>query len=49
MDCDGNLVEDFVFDGGLGDIGSWVLYVRNVFFLGVMFFFVIVKMVVEKV
>ena len=29
MDRDGNLVEDFVFDGGEGDIGSRVLHVRN--------------------
>ncbi|XP_040825110.1 L-2-hydroxyglutarate dehydrogenase, mitochondrial isoform X2 [Ochotona curzoniae] len=29
LDRDGNLVEDFVFDGGVGDIGSRVLHVRN--------------------
>ncbi|XP_004584862.2 L-2-hydroxyglutarate dehydrogenase, mitochondrial isoform X1 [Ochotona princeps] len=29
LDRDGNLVEDFVFDGGAGDIGSRVLHVRN--------------------
>lgn len=29
MDRDGNLVDDFVFDGGTGDIGSRVLHVRN--------------------
>ncbi|XP_044128415.1 LOW QUALITY PROTEIN: L-2-hydroxyglutarate dehydrogenase, mitochondrial [Bufo gargarizans] len=29
LDRDGNLVDDFVFDGGIGDIGSRVLHVRN--------------------
>lgn len=29
LDRDGNLVDDFVFDGGVGDIGSRVLHVRN--------------------
>ena len=29
MDLEGNLVEDFVFDGGAGDIGGRVLHVRN--------------------
>ena len=29
MDQEGNLVDDFVFDGGVGDIGSRVLHVRN--------------------
>uniref|UniRef100_A0A8D0FBS7 L-2-hydroxyglutarate dehydrogenase, mitochondrial n=1 Tax=Strix occidentalis caurina TaxID=311401 RepID=A0A8D0FBS7_STROC len=29
LDTDGNLVDDFVFDGGSGDIGSRVLHVRN--------------------
>ncbi|CAM5152109.1 unnamed protein product [Natator depressus] len=29
LDWDGNLVDDFVFDGGTGDIGSRVLHVRN--------------------
>lgn len=29
LDRNGNLVDDFVFDGGLGDIGSRVLHVRN--------------------
>ncbi|XP_075782276.1 L-2-hydroxyglutarate dehydrogenase, mitochondrial isoform X2 [Pelodiscus sinensis] len=29
LDRDGNLVDDFVFDGGTGDIGSRVLHVRN--------------------
>lgn len=29
LDRDGNLVEDFVFDGGVGDIGSRILHVRN--------------------
>ncbi|XP_033284354.1 L-2-hydroxyglutarate dehydrogenase, mitochondrial isoform X2 [Orcinus orca] len=29
LDRDGNLVEDFVFDGGVGDIGNRILHVRN--------------------
>lgn len=29
MDNEGNLVDDFVFDGGTGDIGSRILHVRN--------------------
>ncbi|XP_032403711.1 L-2-hydroxyglutarate dehydrogenase, mitochondrial [Xiphophorus hellerii] len=29
LDRDGNLVDDFVFDGGVGDLGSRVLHVRN--------------------
>ncbi|XP_005996024.2 L-2-hydroxyglutarate dehydrogenase, mitochondrial isoform X2 [Latimeria chalumnae] len=29
LDSDGNLVDDFVFDGGFGAIGSRVLHVRN--------------------
>ncbi|XP_067895180.1 L-2-hydroxyglutarate dehydrogenase, mitochondrial isoform X1 [Heterodontus francisci] len=29
LDKDGNLVDDFVFDGGFGAIGSRVLHVRN--------------------
>uniref|UniRef100_A0A4W6FJV8 L-2-hydroxyglutarate dehydrogenase, mitochondrial n=1 Tax=Lates calcarifer TaxID=8187 RepID=A0A4W6FJV8_LATCA len=29
LDQDGNLVDDFVFDGGVGDVGSRVLHVRN--------------------
>ncbi|XP_053331368.1 L-2-hydroxyglutarate dehydrogenase, mitochondrial [Spea bombifrons] len=29
LDKDGNLVDDFVFDGGSGDIGSRILHVRN--------------------
>lgn len=29
LDRGGNLVDDFVFDGGAGDIGSRVLHVRN--------------------
>ena len=29
LDRDGNLIEDFVFDGGVGDIGHRILHVRN--------------------
>lgn len=29
MDVDGNLVDDFVFDSGLGSLGARMLHVRN--------------------
>ncbi|XP_005376884.1 PREDICTED: L-2-hydroxyglutarate dehydrogenase, mitochondrial [Chinchilla lanigera] len=29
LDREGNLVEDFVFDGGVGDFGNRILHVRN--------------------
>ncbi|KAJ6654011.1 hypothetical protein lerEdw1_007520 [Lerista edwardsae] len=29
LDGNGNLIDDFVFDGGSGDIGSHILHVRN--------------------
>ena len=29
MDADGALVSDFVFDGGVGDVGSHMLHIRN--------------------
>lgn len=29
LDRDGNLVDDFVFDGGIGEVGGRVLHVRN--------------------
>ncbi|XP_062325146.1 L-2-hydroxyglutarate dehydrogenase, mitochondrial [Osmerus eperlanus] len=29
LDREGNLVDDFVFDGGVGDVGGRVLHVRN--------------------
>lgn len=29
LDRAGNLVDDFVFDGGVGEVGSRVLHVRN--------------------
>ncbi|XP_065539627.1 L-2-hydroxyglutarate dehydrogenase, mitochondrial isoform X6 [Lathamus discolor] len=29
LDSDGNLVDDFVFDGGSGDLGRRILHVRN--------------------
>lgn len=49
MDRDGNLVEDFVFDGGSGDIGSRVLHVRNAPSPGATSSLAIAKMVAEKV
>ncbi|EHB10188.1 L-2-hydroxyglutarate dehydrogenase, mitochondrial [Heterocephalus glaber] len=29
LDRDGNLVEDFIFEGGVGDLGNRILHVRN--------------------
>ena len=29
LDREGQLVDDFVFDGGVGEIGSRMLHVRN--------------------
>ena len=29
LDSEGNLVDDFVFDGGVGDLGGRMLHVRN--------------------
>lgn len=49
MDRDGNLVDDFVFDGGAGDIGSRVLHVRNAPSPGATSSLAIAKMVAEKV
>ena len=49
MDFEGNLVEDFVFDGGAGDIGSRVLHVRNAPSPGATSSLAIAKMVAEKV
>ncbi|KAJ7379936.1 L-2-hydroxyglutarate dehydrogenase, mitochondrial [Desmophyllum pertusum] len=49
MDRDGNLVEDFVFDGGAGDIGGRVLHVRNAPSPGATSSLAIAKMVAEKV
>ena len=49
MDSDGNLVDDFVFDGGTGDIGSRVLHARNAPSPGATSSLSIAKMVAEKV
>ena len=49
MDSDGNLVDDFVFDGGTGDIASRVLHVRNASSPGATSSLSIAKMVAEKV
>ena len=49
MDSDGNLVDDFVFDGGAGDIGSRVLHGRNAPSPGATSSLSIAKMVAEKV
>lgn len=49
MDRDGNLVDDFVFDRGSGDIGSRVLHVRNAPSPGATSSLAIAKMVAEKV
>ena len=48
MDADGNLVDDFVFDSGVGDLGSRILHVRNAPSPGATSSMAIAKMVVEK-
>jgi 2-hydroxyglutarate dehydrogenase len=48
MDADGNLVDDFVFDGGEGALGSRVLHVRNAPSPGATSSLAIAKMVVDK-
>ena len=49
MDLEGNLMEDFVFDGGAGDIVSRVLHIRNAPSPGATSSLAIAKMVAEKV
>jgi len=50
MDREGNLVDDFVFDGGTGEIWSRVLHVRNALSPGATSSLrAIAKMVAEKV
>ena len=49
MDREENLVDDFVFDGGTGEIGSRVLHVRNAPSPGATPSLAIAKMVAEKV
>ena len=49
MDRKGNLVDDFVFDGGTSEIGSRVLHVRNAPSPGATSSLAIAKMVTEKV
>ena len=49
IDLEGNLMEDFVFDGGAGEIGRRVLHVRNAPSPGVTSSLAIAKMVAEKV
>ena len=48
LDNEGNLVDDFVFDGGVGDLGSRMLHVRNAPSPGATSSLAIAKMVADK-
>ena len=48
LDNEGNLVNDFVFDGGVGDLGSRMLHVRNAPSPGATSSLAIAKMVADK-
>ena len=49
LDRDGNLVDDFVFDSGSGELGSQVLHVRNAPSPGATSSLAIAEMVADKV
>uniref|UniRef100_A0A8D0GEL6 L-2-hydroxyglutarate dehydrogenase, mitochondrial n=1 Tax=Sphenodon punctatus TaxID=8508 RepID=A0A8D0GEL6_SPHPU len=49
LDSDGNLVDDFVFDGGTGDIGGRILHVRNAPSPAATSSLAIAKMIAEEV
>ncbi|KAL5008019.1 hypothetical protein ScPMuIL_013600 [Solemya velum] len=49
LDDKGNLVDDFVFDAGVGEIGSRILHVRNAPSPGATSSLAIAKMVADKV
>ena len=48
LDIDGNLVDDFVFDSGTGQIGSHLLHVRNAPSPGATSSLAIAKLIVDK-
>lgn len=49
LDQDGNLVDDFVFDVGVGELGSRILHVRNAPSPAATSSLAIAKMVADKV
>lgn len=49
LDRDGNLVDDFVFDVGVGELGSRILHVRNAPSPAATSSLAIAKMVADKV
>jgi 2-hydroxyglutarate dehydrogenase len=49
MDPDGNLVEDFIFDSGKGELSNRVLHVRNAPSPGATSSLAIAQMIVKKV
>lgn len=49
LDRDGNLVDDFVFDAGEGELGSRILHVRNAPSPAATSSLAIAKMVADKV
>ncbi len=48
VDIDGTLVDDFVFDGGIGEIGARMLHVRNAPSPGATSSLAIARMIVDK-
>jgi 2-hydroxyglutarate dehydrogenase len=49
LDSDGNLVDDFVFDSGSGQISSHLLHVRNAPSPGATSSLAIAKLIIDKV
>ena len=48
MDQDGNLVDDFVFDAGVGEVGRRVLHCRNAPSPGATSSLAIAKMIADR-
>ena len=48
VDMEGNLVDDFIFDGGEGEMGARVLHVRNAPSPGATSSLAIARMIVDK-
>lgn len=49
MDGDGNLVDDFVFDAGVGELGKNILHCRNAPSPGATSSLSIAKMIADRV
>lgn len=48
LDAEGNLIEDFVFDYGVGEIGKHVMHCRNAPSPGATSSLAIAKMIADK-